>query len=47
MEPVAVGQKGGDYVLVHECTQCTHSRKNKVAHNDDMRAVIAIAEKNK
>ena len=45
MEPVALEGGSPEYTLVHHCTQCGHTRKNKVATGDNQEALIAIAER--
>lgn len=45
MEPVEVETKGGEYILVHQCTQCGHRKKNKVVPGDDMQMVIEVARR--
>lgn len=43
MKPVGIEQKKGDYVIVHECVDCGHMRKNKRGDTDDFNKIIEIS----
>ena len=43
MEPIAVEQSNGTFVIVHKCTICGKTIRQKVAENDDMDAIIGIS----
>lgn len=44
MEPVLVTAKGGEYIILHRCTQCKFERPNRSQPNDSFDAIIAIAQ---
>ena len=44
MEPVDIENSGGEYSIVHKCTQCNHSKKNKVSDKDNFDKVLDIAK---
>ena len=41
--PVAYEQKNGTEYIIHECSQCNHVRRNKVASEDSREAIIALS----
>ena len=43
MEPVAVIEKRGSYVLLHRCMRCGAQKRNKTADDDDFDAVLRVA----
>lgn len=43
MQPVAVEQKRGRYVLLHRCMRCGLERRNRVADVDDFERVLDVA----
>jgi hypothetical protein len=44
MEPVAVAiRKGGEWVLIHRCTGCAVLHENRIAGDDSIVALLAIA----
>lgn len=44
MEPIAIAARGdGEWAIVHRCTGCAHIRTNRVAGDDDERALLALA----
>ena len=45
MKPVEIIQQGREYLVFHKCVKCTYMKKNKLARNDNMEAVIAIAQR--
>ena len=45
MEPVAILQKNGDFVILHKCKKCGFERKNKVEENDDFDKLIELSKK--
>jgi len=47
MKPVEIEVKNGEYAVLHTCASCGHTRKNKIAQNDNMDEVIRIASKNR
>lgn len=44
MEPTAVEGATPDYVLIHTCEKCGHTKRNLLAANDDMDAVLSIVK---
>lgn len=42
MEPVAVTQKRGTYILHHRCTKCAVKRRNKTSAVDDFDAILRV-----
>jgi predicted Zn-ribbon and HTH transcriptional regulator len=45
MEPVAILQKKGRFVVQHKCKKCGFVRNNAVSENDDRDALFKIAKK--
>ena len=45
MEPVEIDRKGGEYIIVHECVLCGHTKRNKTAQDDNFEAIIQISSK--
>lgn len=45
MEPIAVEQTRGRYVVVHRCLACGAVKRNKAADDDDPRALVAVARR--
>ena len=43
IQPVSVEVKGGEYTILHRCTKCGATRRNKAAENDSIEAVIALS----
>ena len=44
MEPIAVAARpDGEWAIVHRCTGCGHLRANRIAGDDDERALLALA----
>ncbi len=44
MEPLRVEGTTDDYRIIHRCTKCKLERRNKVAANDDPKALVRLAE---
>ena len=42
MEPVAVTQKRGTYILNHRCTKCGVEKRNKTSPVDDFDAILRV-----
>ena len=42
MEPVGCTIQRGAYILVHRCTQCGMTKKNKAAQNDRFAAILRL-----
>lgn len=42
MEPIQFEILKGAYVITHQCTRCDHSRKNKMANDDSLEAMLAL-----
>jgi hypothetical protein len=40
MEPVQLLYERGEFVIVHECTQCGARRRNRAARHDDIDQLI-------
>ena len=45
MKPVDVELKDGEYTLVQRCVKCGHTRRNRVAKEDDFEIVIELSKK--
>lgn len=45
MEPIAVEQARGGYVIVHKCLVCGQVKRNKAAPNDSRHALVEVARK--
>jgi len=43
MTPLAVGLRRGEWILLHRCERCTTIRSNRVAPDDDLPALLALA----
>ncbi len=43
MEPQRLEGSSPDYTLVHRCVICGAEKRNKVAANDDEKALVALA----
>lgn len=39
----ALEMKKGEQYIVHTCTHCTHTRRNKVSTDDNFRAILALS----
>ncbi len=39
----ALDVKNGQRYIVHKCSKCSHTRKNKVEENDNFNAVLALS----
>jgi len=42
MEPTTIEVTGDTYDIVHRCTKCGVTKRNKVADNDDRKVMAAI-----
>ncbi len=42
MEPAGFTIKRGNYILIHRCTKCGISKKNKAAKNDRFAAILSL-----
>lgn len=42
MEPAAVFQKKGKWVVIHRCTTCGHEQPNRLAPDDNFAGVIDL-----
>ena len=43
MAPVAVWIRKGEWILLHRCERCTMIRGNRIAPDDDLPALLALA----
>jgi hypothetical protein len=43
MAPVAVWIKDGEWNLIHRCERCSALRSNRIAPDDDLPALLALA----
>jgi hypothetical protein len=41
MEPVELLYERGTFVLVHRCTACGHTRRNRASPDDDISSLMA------
>ncbi|QSH39556.1 RNHCP domain-containing protein [Candidatus Kaiserbacteria bacterium] len=44
MKPIEVLREGDSYILLHKCIHCQYVKKNKLAREDNMETVIALAQ---
>jgi len=44
MEPIGTQQKKGQWRVIHKCTKCGKTIKNKVVKNDDWNLVATIGQ---
>lgn len=44
MEPVRVEGKGREYMIVHRCVTCGHTRRNSVSEGDDFEVVVRLSK---
>ena len=40
MEPTQLLYERGEFVIVHECVECGHHRRNRAAANDNLSAIV-------
>ena len=45
MEPTRIETKAGEYVIVHTCTVCGHTKRNKTSPEDDFDAILELSQK--
>jgi len=45
MEPLNSDLKNGKYFIIQKCLKCGHTRKNKLAENDNFDTLLDIAKK--
>jgi uncharacterized Zn finger protein len=45
MEPIAVEQARGRYIIVHRCLKCGQVKRNKSAPDDSSRALVEVARR--
>ena len=45
MEPIAVEQARGRYVIVHRCLKCGEVKRNKSSPGDSSRALVEVARR--
>jgi len=45
MEPIAVEQARGRYVIVHRCLACGQVKRNKSSPDDSSRALVEVARR--
>ena len=45
MEPIAVEQARGRYILVHKCLKCGQVKRNKSSPGDSPRALVEVARR--
>ena len=43
MKPIKIEMKSGEYIIVHECQNCLHLKRNKVQKIDDFDQIIKIS----
>jgi hypothetical protein len=44
MVPVDIETRHGVYVILHRCVECGHERKNKVVADDNINAIMMLAQ---
>ncbi len=42
MEPIGFTMKRGDYVLIHRCTTCGITKRNKTSNKDDFDTILSL-----
>jgi rubrerythrin len=45
MEPIAILQKRGNFIIQHKCKKCGFIRNNTISEDDDRDALFRIAKK--
>lgn len=43
MKPIGIEMKKGDYIIIHECIDCGHIKKNKRAPEDNFDTIVEIS----
>lgn len=43
MKPVASGESGGEWFVVHRCQKCNKEKTNKVSKDDDFDELVKIS----
>ncbi|HBB38121.1 MAG TPA: hypothetical protein DEP63_00180 [Candidatus Magasanikbacteria bacterium] len=43
MEPVEVGTKNGEYIILHRCTTCGFEKRNRASKDDSFDAIVKIS----
>lgn len=43
MKPIEIVKQAHEYIVMHQCIACEYVKKNKLARNDNMETVVAIA----
>ena len=44
MEPISLEMKNGEYTIIHRCTKCGHTRRNKTSENDNFEAILKLSK---
>jgi len=44
MKPVLVELEKGEYILTHKCQKCGHTKRNKVAKDDDFDEILKLSK---
>jgi Zn ribbon nucleic-acid-binding protein len=44
MRPIRVELEKQDYIIIHECQKCGHSKRNKMSLDDDFDVITRIAQ---
>lgn len=44
MKPIRVELEKQEYIITHECVKCGHSKRNKMAEDDDFDVITLIAQ---
>ena len=45
MAPIAVTEKGGEYIITHKCEVCAHTKPNRTAEEDDFGMIVELASR--
>ncbi len=45
MEPVEISKEGETFSIIHKCTACGHTKKNKIFPDDNFSEVISLSSK--
>lgn len=45
MEPKSIETNGGTQIIIHQCVQCNHQKRNKTSKEDDFNVILEIMHK--
>ena len=44
MKPDAIELKNGEYTIIHRCTKCGHTRRNKTSPDDNFEEILKLSK---